>query len=88
MHFSRFQYIDKDLTAKILNPAASTASDEVSVKMFKMIFTLGELAQISPHLINKRIFLLLQSLVFQVSENGNIKHLLNILNDFNFIAAG
>ena len=33
--------------------------------MMRQVFTLGELAQICPHRINKRLFLLMQSIIFQ-----------------------
>jgi hypothetical protein len=56
--------IDGDLTTKILNPT----SDDVEVesnRTMRQIFTLGELAQICPARINKRLFLLMQSIIFQ-----------------------
>ena len=55
--------IDTELTQRILKPS----SDEVpeSMRMMRQIFTLGELAQICPHKINKRLFLLMQSIIFQ-----------------------
>ena len=37
--------------------------------LHRQIFTLGELAQISPHRITRRMFLLLQSLIFQSPSN-------------------
>lgn len=54
--------IDHDLSEKILNPSGEDVED---VPMMRKIFTLGELAQISPHKINKRLFLLMQSIIFQ-----------------------
>ena len=42
------------------------AGDEVEdTRMTRQIFTLGELAQICPHRINKRLFLLMQGIIFQ-----------------------
>eukprot|EP00095_Tigriopus_kingsejongensis_P003824 maker-scaffold2482_size15237-snap-gene-0.3 protein:Tk03824 transcript:maker-scaffold2482_size15237-snap-gene-0.3-mRNA-1 annotation:"condensin-2 complex subunit d3" len=54
--------IDHDLSEKILNPSGEDVED---VQMMRKIFTLGELAQISPQKINKRLFLLMQSIIFQ-----------------------
>ncbi len=58
--------IDVDLTNRILNPGGGGGSVEVEDdRMKRQIFTLGELAQICPHRINKRLFLLMQSIIFQ-----------------------
>ena len=60
------EMIDKDLTDKILretskqNPKAAE-----NTKTMRQIFTLGELAQICPHRISKKMFLLMQSIIFQ-----------------------
>ncbi len=61
--------IDDELSSKILNPAG----DEVeNLRMMRQIFTLGELAQICPHRINKRLFLLMQSIIFQQVVRGGL----------------
>ena len=56
--------IDEELTRGILQPATSGESVETE-RMMRQIFTLGELAQICPNKINKRLFLLMQSIIFQ-----------------------
>ncbi len=56
------EMIDDELTSKILNPAGGEVEN---LRMMRQIFTLGELAQICPHKINKRLFLLMQSIIFQ-----------------------
>ena len=38
----------------------------------RQIFSLGEVAQICPHRINRRMFLLMQSIIFQSHENMKI----------------
>ena len=54
--------IDEELTPRILKPEKEEAED---ARMMRQIFTLGELAQICPHRVNKRLFLLMQSVIFQ-----------------------
>lgn len=53
--------IDAELGQKILQPSDSVED----TRMMRQIFTLGELAQICPHRINKRLFLLMQGIIFQ-----------------------
>lgn len=66
--------IDKELAPKVLKPEKEEVEDD---RMFKQIFTLGELAQICPHRINKRLFLIMQSVIFQdVSCHFNYEFLL------------
>ena len=43
----------------------SIGTELEDTRMTRQIFTLGELAQICPHRINKRLFLLMQGIVFQ-----------------------
>ena len=59
-----FQKIDADLTSKILNPTTDADVVETALLM-RQVFTLGELAQICPNRVNKRLFLLMQSIIFQ-----------------------
>ena len=54
--------IDKELGQRVLSPEGTELED---TRMTRQIFTLGELAQICPHRINKRLFLLMQGIVFQ-----------------------
>lgn len=54
--------IDSELSRKILQPSSEDVED---TRMMRQVFTLGELAQICPHRINKRQFLLMQSIIFQ-----------------------
>ncbi len=54
--------IDAELGQKILQPQGQEIED---TRMMRQIFTLGELAQICPHRINKRMFLLMQGIIFQ-----------------------
>ena len=56
------EIIDEELSRKILQPEVSDVED---TRMMRQIFTLGELAQICPNRINKRLFLLMQSIIFQ-----------------------
>lgn len=56
------EMIDSELGKKILNPEQNEVED---TRMTRQIFTLGELAQICPHKINKRLFLLMQGIIFQ-----------------------
>ena len=61
-----FQLIDKELSEKILRKSSTEhISGSETTKMMRQIFTLGELAQICPHRINKKMFLLMQSIIFQ-----------------------
>jgi len=69
--------IDSNLSEFILkegnensNPN-QTISDGSENKMMRQIFTLGELAQICPLRINRRLFLLMQSIIFQKGEKNN-----------------
>ena len=54
--------IDTELGKRVLNPEGNEFED---TRMTRQIFTLGELAQICPHRINKRLFLLIQGIIFQ-----------------------
>ena len=56
------EMIDKELGQRVLSPEGTELED---TRMTRQIFTLGELAQICPHRINKRLFLLMQGIVFQ-----------------------
>ena len=58
------QLIDKELSEKILRETSSAKPSETTRTM-RQIFTLGELSQICPHRINKKMFLLMQSIIFQ-----------------------
>ena len=55
--------IDSELTDKILKPTGDVEVE--NSRMARQVFTLGELAQICPHRINKRLFLLMQCIIFQ-----------------------
>ena len=55
--------IDQHLTSVLLTESPGTNVDEELLT--RQIFSLGELAQVSPHRINQRMFLLLKSIVFQ-----------------------
>ena len=58
--------IDKELTAKILRESnTENGKAAETTRTMRQIFTLGELAQICPHRINKKMFLLMQSIIFQ-----------------------
>ena len=52
--------IDNELKSKVLNPQGKEVED---TRMTRQIFTLGELAQICPHKINRRLFLIIQGIV-------------------------
>ena len=70
------QMIDSELSDKLLKPENNTESSiEENTRMTRQIFTLGELAQISPHRINKKLFLLMQSIVFQQSKGKRRKEI-------------
>ena len=58
------QLIDKELSEKILRET-STSKPAETTRTMRQIFTLGELSQICPHRINKKMFLLMQSIIFQ-----------------------
>ena len=68
--------IGKELTDKILrNPSAGVGAKKgdataavaaaAAERMMKQVFTLGELSQIYPSKLDKKLFLLMQSVVFQ-----------------------
>ena len=57
------QMIDEELGSRILQQ--TDKSEVEDTRMTRQIFTLGELAQICPHKINKRLFLLMQGIIFQ-----------------------
>ena len=56
--------IDDELGNRILQFDDKSSNVE-DTRMTRQIFTLGELAQICPHNINKRLFLLMQGIIFQ-----------------------
>ena len=56
--------IDDELGNRILQFDDKPSNVE-DTRMTRQIFTLGELAQICPHNINKRLFLLMQGIIFQ-----------------------
>ena len=56
--------IDTNISTVLLKPTAPDCPVEEE-KLSRQIFTLGELCQICPHRTNKRMFLLMQSIVFQ-----------------------
>ena len=64
--------IDAELGKRVLSPEKAEHEDE---RMTRQIFTLGELAQICPHKINKRLFLLMQGIVFQQGTKRRRKDL-------------
>ena len=55
------------LGKRVLNPEGNEFED---TRMTRQIFTLGELAQICPHRINKRLFLLIQGIIFQEGKRS------------------
>lgn len=65
--------INEELSQKILKPSlttddageANSDNSYESTRMMRQIFTLGELSQLLPHKINKKLFLLMQSIVFE-----------------------
>ena len=59
--------IDAELGRRVLNPDGNEFED---TRMTRQIFTLGELAQICPHRINKRLFLLIQAIIFQEGKRS------------------
>ena len=59
--------IDAELSKRVLNPEGNEFED---TRMTRQIFTLGELAQICPHRINKRLFLLIQGIIFQEGKRS------------------
>ena len=59
--------IDNHLKSVLLESPSGDAVDEDL--LCRQIFTLGELAQISPHRITRRMYLLLQSIIFQSPSN-------------------
>ena len=59
--------IDTELGKRVLNPDGNEFED---TRMTRQIFTLGELAQICPHRINKRLFLLIQGIIFQEGKRS------------------
>ena len=64
--------IDKELSEKVLKPdspaalatANGTVHHEKVIKLARQIFTLGELAQICPKLIGRKLYLIMQNIVF------------------------
>ena len=56
--------IDTNISSVLLRPNAPHCPVEEE-RLSRQIFTLGELCQICPHRTNKRMFLLMQSIVFQ-----------------------
>ena len=59
--------IDAELGKRVLSPEGNEFED---TRMTRQIFTLGELAQICPHRINKRLFLLIQGIIFQEGKRS------------------
>ena len=62
--------IDEELGSRILQADKDEVED---TRMTRQIFTLGELAQICPHKINKRLFLLMQGIIFQQGSTNKRK---------------
>ena len=62
--------IDKELSEKVLKPDSPAAARlvpnrEKDIRLARQIFTLGELAQICPKLIGRKLYLSMQNIVFQ-----------------------
>ena len=62
------EHIGAHLTSVFLQETTSQAVDEDL--LCRQIFTLGELSQISPHRISQKMFLLMQSIVYQDQETN------------------
>ena len=76
--------IDAELGKRVLHPDGNESED---TRMTRQIFTLGELAQICPHLINKRLFLLIESIVFQQGRSKRSrKDLPRLVTTINFVS--
>ena len=76
--------IDAELGKRVLHPDGNECED---TRMTRQIFTLGELAQICPHLINKRLFLLIESIVFQQGRSKRSrKDLPRLVTTINFVS--
>jgi hypothetical protein len=71
--------IDTNISSVLLKPFAPDCLVEEE-KLGRQIFTLGELCQICPHRTNKRMFLLMQSIVFQtgIPSTSNMESLPNM----------
>ena len=70
--------IDQHLRSVLLQTPSGDVVDEDLLK--RQIFTLGEIAQICPHRINRRMFLLMQSIIFQSHDNIKVRNMGSFIN--------